>query len=33
MTDRFACTQAERLLNWPRSEMPVGFDMPTSWGP
>ncbi|HXR22166.1 MAG TPA: hypothetical protein VN786_06410 [Acidimicrobiales bacterium] len=30
MTDRFACTQAERLLSWPRSEMPEGFDVPTS---
>jgi dGTPase len=30
MTDRFACTQAERLLSWPRSEMPDGFDVPTS---
>jgi dGTPase len=30
MTDRFACTQAERLLAWPRSEMPDGFDIPTS---
>jgi len=30
MTDRFACTQAERLLGWPRSEMPEGFDVPTS---
>jgi dGTPase len=30
MTDRFACTQAERLFAWPRSEMPDGFDVPTS---
>jgi dGTPase len=30
MTDRFACAQAERLIGWPRSEMPDGFDVPTS---
>jgi dGTPase len=28
MTDRFACTQAARLLGWSRREMPAGFDMP-----
>ena len=28
MTDRFACTQAERLMDWQRSEMPEGFDLP-----
>ena len=28
MTDRFACAQAERLMDWPRSEMPEGFDLP-----
>ena len=27
MTDRFACEQAERLLGWPASEMPKGFDL------
>jgi dGTPase len=27
MTDRFACEQAERLLGWPVSEMPAGFDV------
>jgi dGTPase len=30
MTDRFACTQAARLLHWQRSEMPAGFDLPGS---
>jgi dGTPase len=28
MTDRFACAQAARLLSWPASEMPDGFDVP-----
>jgi dGTPase len=28
MTDRFACGQAARLLDWPASEMPEGFDRP-----
>ncbi|HTW99078.1 MAG TPA: deoxyguanosinetriphosphate triphosphohydrolase, partial [Acidimicrobiales bacterium] len=27
MTDRFACAQAARLVNWPKSEMPEGFDV------
>lgn len=27
MTDRFACTQALHLLDWPRSELPRGFDV------
>lgn len=27
MTDRFACEQAARLLGWPVSEMPRGFDI------
>ncbi len=26
MTDRFACAQASRLLDWPSSDMPKGFD-------
>jgi dGTPase len=30
MTDRFACEQAERLLDWPASEMPAGFDVSRS---
>lgn len=30
MTDRFACTQAGRLVAWPRAEMPEGFDVPTA---
>ena len=30
MTDRFACTQAEQLIGWPRCEMPNGFDVPTT---
>ncbi len=28
MTDRFACAQAVRLLGWPVSELPEGFDRP-----
>ena len=28
MTDRFACTQAARLLGWPADQMPAGFDLP-----
>ena len=27
MTDRFACTQALHLLDWPRHELPRGFDV------
>ncbi len=27
MTDRFACTQALHLLDWPRDELPRGFDV------
>lgn len=30
MTDRFACSQAEKLMAWPRTEMPEGFDIPTA---
>jgi dGTPase len=28
MTDRFACAQAARRLDWSREEMPQGFDVP-----
>jgi len=27
MTDRFACTEASRLLGWPEDEWPAGFDV------
>jgi dGTPase len=27
MTDRFACIQATRLLEWPRTQLPEGFDV------
>jgi dGTPase len=30
MTDRFACAQAARLLSWPASQMPAGFDVPAN---
>jgi len=30
MTDRFACAQAARLLQWAPDQMPAGFDLPNS---
>ncbi len=31
MTDRFACLQAARLVDWPQDEMPAGFDTGAAW--